>query len=85
MEKIGLDLIEFKEEEYFMLVTINYFTRRMWDWPLRSKSAQGKVEFIKDLYRQGKKSETIVTDNGKEFQNDLLRKLYCNLDDVDSL
>jgi len=52
---------------------------------LRSRNAQGVVEFIKDLCRQGKKPVAIVTNNGKEFQNDLLRKLCNNLDDIDSL
>ena len=52
LEKIKFDLIEFKEEENFTMVTVNYFTKKMWDWPLRSKSAQGVVEFIKDLFRQ---------------------------------
>ena len=67
------------------MVVIDYFNRRVWAWPLRRKSAKVVVEFIKDLCRQGKKPVAIVTDNGKEFQNDLLRKLCSNLDDVDSL
>lgn len=76
-----MDLIEFREEGYYVVVAIDYFTRRLWARPLTSKSASAVVEFIKDLCKQGKKPEEIVTDNGKEFQNDQFRSL-CRILDI---
>lgn len=48
---------------------------------MTSKSASGVVEFLKDLCKQGKRPEEIVTDNGKEFQNDQFRSL-CRILDI---
>lgn len=81
LEKVGMDLIEFRDEGYYVVVAVDYFTRRMWARPLKTKSAAGVIEFLKDLCRQGKKPEEIVTDNGKEFQNDQLREI-CRILDI---
>lgn len=80
LEKIGLDLIEFRDEMAFIVVAIDYFTRRAWARVLKSKHAIGVVDFIRDLCSQGKKPEKIITDSGKEFCNDQMRDLCRTLD-----
>lgn len=79
LEKIGLDIIEFREEIVFIVVAIDYFTRRVWARVLKSKQAMGIVNFIKDLCAQGKKTEEIITDNGREFCNEQMRELCRTL------
>lgn len=55
------------------MVRIDYFMRKV----IKSKQGLEIVTFLKDLCTQGKKPEEIITDNGKEFCNEQMRKL-CN-------
>lgn len=79
LEKVGLDLIEFREEKAFIVVAIDYFTRRAWARVVESKHATAIVSLIKELCSQGKKPEEIITDNGKEFCNEQLRELCSTM------
>ena len=82
LEKVGMDLIEFRDEGVYVVVAIDYFTRRLWGRIIKSKSADEIVQFFKDLCTRGMKPEGIVTDNAKEFQNDQMREL-CSLMDIE--
>lgn len=75
LEKVGMDLIEFREEKAFVVVAVDYFTRRLWGRVLEGKQASEIVKFLKELCLQGKKPEELVTDNGKEFCNNQMDEL----------
>lgn len=79
LEKVGMDLIEFREEGFFVVVGIDYFTRRLWGKVIKSKQASEIMTFLKDLCTKGKKPEEIVTDNGKEFCNEQMSELCKTL------
>jgi hypothetical protein len=46
---------------------------------LKNKQAIGIVNFLKELCAKGKKSEEIITDNGKEFCNAEMKDLCGQL------
>nr|AHW68394.1 hypothetical protein NP_09H07 [Nosema pernyi] len=74
-----MDLIEFREEKCFVVVAIDYFTRRVWAKVIRSKESFRIVEFVKSICSEGKVPEEIITDNGKEFCNSEFRQLCSTL------
>lgn len=79
LEKVVLDLMEFREHGVYVIVAIDYFTRRLWGRVIERKSRQEIVQFIKDLCQQGKKPEELITDNGREFINEEFTSLCRDL------
>ena len=51
----------------FVVVAVDYFTRRLWAKVLESKHGCGIFEFIKEACKEGRKPEETITDNGREF------------------
>ncbi|WUR04686.1 endonuclease [Vairimorpha necatrix] len=79
LEKVAFDLIEYREEKKYIVVAIDYFTRRVWDRVIDAKTGEKIVEWVKEMCVQGKKPEEIITDNGKEFVNEGFRQLCKDL------
>lgn len=80
LEKVALDLIEFREVGQYVIVAIDYYSRRVWGRVIGEKSGNEIYYFIKELCSKGKKPEEIITDNGKEFVNVKIRDLCSELD-----
>jgi hypothetical protein len=78
LEKVGIDLIEFRDERCFVIVAIDYFTRKVWGKVIESKKASEIVEFLKDIC-VGEKPEEIVSDNGREFCNEEFKEVCYRL------
>lgn len=49
LKKVGMDLIDFGEEGVFLVVGIDYFTRRVWGKIIKSKQGSEIFTFLKDL------------------------------------
>ncbi|KAF9756190.1 Transposon Tf2-9 polyprotein, partial [Nosema granulosis] len=79
LEKVAMDLIEFRDVGKYVLVLIDYYTRIVWGKVLDDKRGSSIVEFVKQLCGNGMHPVEIITDNGKEFINDEMRKLCAEL------
>ncbi|WUR04589.1 LTR Retrotransposon [Vairimorpha necatrix] len=79
LEKVALDLIDFRDKGKYVLVAIDYHTRIAWGCVLYDKKRSSVAQFIENLCINGRRPEEIITDNGREFDNvdlkDLCRKL----------
>ncbi|MGL5708994.1 MAG: DDE-type integrase/transposase/recombinase, partial [Aeromonas sp.] len=75
LEKVTLDLISLGGNNRYILVAIDYHTRFVLVEMIRSKNAS-KIVYIISKWGSGWKPEELITDNGKEFANELFRR-YC--------
>jgi len=78
LEKVGLDMLEIREQGRYVLVAIDYFTRMVWARVLRSKETMGVVETIRGWMVDGYKPEEIITDNAKEFCSSEFEKMCAD-------
>ena len=72
-------MIKFREENVLVVVAVYYFTRRLLGNILEKKKASGIVDFLRELCKQAKKPEEIITNNGKEFCNLEMKELCSQL------
>ncbi|KAM0684907.1 hypothetical protein COBT_003883 [Conglomerata obtusa] len=77
MEKVGLDLIEFREESRFVLVGVDYFTRMGFAESMTTKNSEKIIEIMKNWCIEYSPEE-IVTDLGKEFNNRKFKEFCIN-------
>lgn len=66
-ERIGIDMMEIKNNDY-IIVAIDYFTRKIFAKSVNSKEAGKIVNFLDQIYSV-MKFETLLSDNGREFDN----------------
>lgn len=71
-ERIAFDLMDYNKKKK-ILIGIDYFSQFVFGKCIDSKNAGRVVEFIKDTYAE-LPFKTLHTDNGKEFNNELMRK-----------
>ncbi len=81
LEKVALDLIEFRDIGRYILVAIDYHTRLVWGTVLRKKTAESVTMFIRELCLNGNRPKELITDNGKEFNNEEFRN-FCSTMDI---
>ena len=74
LEKVSLDLIKMHNEEGYVLVSIDYFTRYVLTEYLEKKSSEGIVNTISKWCSQGRIPEEIITDNAKEFISQVFKE-----------
>ncbi|KAF9749472.1 Transposon Ty4-H Gag-Pol polyprotein, partial [Nosema granulosis] len=74
MEKLALDIMFIENENLYVLVGIDYFTRLIGAVPIPDKRAETIIKCLEKWNEKGIKPEEIVTDNGREFVNDEMRK-----------
>ncbi len=74
MEKLALDIMYIEEENQYVLVAIDYFTRIIGVVPIPDKSARTIIQCLEKWIERGIKPDEIITDNGKEFVNEEMRK-----------
>ncbi|KAF9761577.1 Pro-Pol polyprotein [Nosema granulosis] len=67
LEKIALDIMEIGESSRYVLVGIDYYTRRLWGKVLRAKSTGEVLNALKIWVREDGFRDELITDNGKEF------------------
>ncbi len=60
----------------FILTVIDIFSRYAWARPLKSKRGSDVAAAFKDIFKGGRIPRRIQTDQGKEFENREVRKLF---------
>ncbi|KAG0420595.1 Retrovirus-related Pol polyprotein from transposon gypsy [Dictyocoela roeselum] len=71
-ERIGLDLLEVRKNSY-IAVAIDYFSRFAFAKVIKSKKVTEILKFL-DYVASKFEFKTINADNGREFNNNLIRK-----------
>ena len=60
----------------FILTVIDIFSRYAWARPLKTKSGKEVAAAFKDIFREGRIPKRIQTDQGKEFENRDIARLF---------
>ena len=60
----------------FILTVIDIFSRYAWARPLKTKSGKEVAAAFKDIFREGRIPKRIQTDQGKEFENREIARLF---------
>ncbi|KAF9760821.1 Retrovirus-related Pol polyprotein from transposon [Nosema granulosis] len=81
LEKVALDLMDIGEENRYVLVGIDYFTRRLWGARVRSKETKAVLEVLQKWISEDGFPEEYVTDNGKEFVSNEF-KVWCSENEI---
>lgn len=76
LEKVALDLIEISEENKYVFLAIDYFTRVVWGDVLNSKSSDEIVKVMDQWIKYNGVPEEIISDQGKEFTSIKLKKYF---------
>jgi hypothetical protein len=64
LEKVALDLMDIGGENRYVLVGIDYFTRRLWGSRLKSKESSEILKVLEKWIREDGFPEEYITDNG---------------------
>ncbi len=76
-------LAEFNSNTNFILVVIDVFSRYAWVRPLKDKSGKEMARVVNELFHDMEKTPYLLrTDNGMEFKNKLVQKVYGKYDVV---
>lgn len=59
----------------FLLTVIDVFSKYAWVVPLKRKTQQAVTEAFISIFKEGRKPQTLQTDQGTEFLNDNVQKL----------
>jgi IS30 family transposase len=78
MEKVAIDILQVEKEKQLILIYIDYFTRWCRMKLIENKMAMIVLNDIEEFCKSFGKPEEILTDNGREFANDLLKKFLAN-------
>lgn len=78
LEKIGMDLV-FIGQDTPILTMKDYYTRKIWMWPLKNKTQEEIAESINKFLEVEEKPEMIITDCGKEFDNNTVKELLNSI------
>lgn len=78
-DKIGKNLMEY-DQNYCILTAIDYFSRLAFAKIVTTKEARKIVNFLNDVHTK-MKFKTIITDNEREFKNNLVSK-WCEKNNV---
>ena len=62
---------------HFILTVIDLFSRYAWARPLKSKRGKEVAAAFKSIFREGRIPKRIQTDQGKEFENQHVRRLFA--------
>lgn len=75
MEIIGVDLLEIRRLNKYVLIGIDYFTRFVCTSVVSNKNSEGIVCAMEEWFLNGIFPEKVITDNGLEFSNQNLYNL----------
>ncbi|KAG0427929.1 Gag-Pol polyprotein, partial [Dictyocoela muelleri] len=73
-ERVAFDIMEIGKND-LVLLGIDYFSRKIFGKAIKTKDAQKVLRFIKEVHLKFP-IKCLLTDNGKEFHNNLLRN-WC--------
>ena len=71
------DMQDIKEDNdgvSYLLIAIDLLSRYLWVRPLKTKSAREVRDAFEDIFSNGRTPEKLRTDQGKEFDNNTLKK-----------
>lgn len=74
---MGINILEIRNE--YVLVIIDYFTRKAWASVLKAKSAKMVLTTLKALFRKIGIPNMLVMDAGLEFNNGLMSEMCENM------
>ncbi|KAF9747733.1 hypothetical protein NGRA_3512, partial [Nosema granulosis] len=81
LEKVALDIMEVEGEKRFILLGIDYFTRKLWGKSLGSKSTEEVIRSLEEWIRNDGFPDELITDNAKEFCSEAFEK-WCSENDI---
>ena len=61
---------------HFLLTVIDLFSRYAWVRPLKTKRGEEVATAFKDIFHEGRIPKRVQTDQGKEFENRHVRRLF---------
>ena len=61
---------------HFLLTVIDLFSRYAWVRPLKTKRGEEVAAAFKDIFHEGRIPKRVQTDQGKEFENRHVRRLF---------
>jgi hypothetical protein len=70
-EKIGVDILDIGKNKK-VVMAIDYFSRKLFAKMIKKKKALKVKKFLDDIFREFK-FKFLITDNGKEFSNNVLK------------
>ncbi len=81
LEKVALDIMDIGEFKRYVLLGIDYFTRRVWGIVLRSKETSEVIRAVQEWIKEDGFPEELITDNGKEFCSSIFEK-WCSENNI---
>lgn len=75
LEKVAIDVMYLNEENRYLLVGVDYFTRFMALESLEKKDMYGVRNALEKWFAKGHIPEQLISDNGKEFVNVQMKKM----------
>lgn len=78
-EKVAFDILEIKKN-CLIDIDIDYFSRKIFGKQITSKSSSKILEFIQKVH-DNLPIKTLITDNGKEFENEILKN-WCQKNNI---
>ena len=78
LEKVGVDILEYNEN--YILVAIDYYTRRIWATVLKSKAGIEISSVLTLWFKRFGNPETIIIDQGLEFCNSKVEEMCLRRD-----
>lgn len=79
MEKVASDLLNLENEDCYVLVGIDYFSRYISTAIIKNKSGDSVIEKLKLWFQDGYIPDELITDNGKEFCNTNMREFLSEI------
>ena len=61
---------------HFILLLIDDFSRKVWTYPLKTKTGAALVKAFADIFQRGGKTQIIRTDRGTEFTNKQVQQYF---------
>jgi hypothetical protein len=64
----------------YLLFVIDIFSKYLWVEPLKTKTAKDVVKALQNILNKGRKCKKLRSDNGKEFNNNIMKTFLKNED-----
>ena len=74
-ERVAIDVMDI-DKRYKVVLAIDYFTRKAWGMLFKRKIQENVTKVLEAVYKDIKFKE-LLSDNGKEFDNELVKK-WCS-------
>ena len=78
LAEVGL-IADKNQGQRYILTVIDIFSRFAWARPLRNKKGETVAEAFRDIFNEGRIPKRVQTDQGREFENWHVQKLFKSL------